>query len=156
MVERKSIDIVVKGCSVTLYCDAVFRRHSVTSLTDEPCLIYPYILHLSFFNPNFPSSQKYKKSYFSHLHSWEFIVQFYLLWQLRFEVLKTTSQECLLLPMSTISKRCSKHLHLDENFARGVINYLRSKAALRQSFLACVYCMQLRFQSNYLGFSQSR
>jgi hypothetical protein len=29
-----------------------------------------------------------------------------------------------------------------------------SKAALRLSFYACVYCMQLSFQSNYLGLSQ--
>jgi len=25
------------------------------------------------------------------------------------------------------------------------------KAALRHAFLACVYCMWLRFQSNYVG-----
>jgi len=145
-------NVAVWRCIVTPYLDVTVWRRWLRSLVLYTRTSCTWVSSTQIFR----LVRSIKKSYFSHLHSWEFIVQFYLLWQLRFEVLKTTSQECLLLPMSTISKRCSKHLHLDENFARGVINYLRSKAALRQSFLACVYCMQLRFQSNYLGFSQSR
>ena len=36
------------------------------------------------------------------------------------------------------------------------IKWFVSKAELQQSFSTCVYCMRLRFQSNYAGLSQPR
>jgi len=52
-------------------------------------------------------------------------------------------------------KRFNRFENVLALFKQSLGKLLSSKAALRQSFSACVYCMQLRFQSNYLVRFQS-
>jgi len=44
---------------------------------------------------------------------------------------------------------------LETNFERSSLVNV-SKAALRRAFYACVYCMRLRFQGNYVGWLKPR